>query len=64
MGSMIQSDTVKVKIPQEVSEKERNQRIVSMYGTGWYSYNKLGRIFKVSPQRIAEIIKRDKALKQ
>lgn len=38
---------------------QRNNKVKELYATEMYSYNKLARIFKVSPQRIAQIIKNE-----
>ncbi len=42
---------------QKRPELKRNLKVFQMYATGSYSYNTLGRIFKVSPQRIRQIYK-------
>jgi len=43
---------------QEKPEKERNEKIIQLYQQGSYSYNSLSRIFKISPQRVGQIIKK------
>lgn len=42
------------------AETERNEKIKELYATGLYSYNKLARIYHISPQRIGQIINGDK----
>jgi DNA invertase Pin-like site-specific DNA recombinase len=42
---------------EHLAETERNEKICALYRTGFYSYNKIARIYHVSPQNIARIIK-------
>ena len=49
------NDTI---VPYQMQpETERNEKVRRLYSSGDYSYNKLSRIFKVSPQRIQQIVK-------
>lgn len=61
---MSDANTNTILTPQQLwnarqEETERNQKIKEHYATGNYSYNKLSRIFKVSPQRIQQIVKKN-----
>ncbi len=44
--------------PQSTPEEKRNAKIVSMYKTGSYKIASLGRIFKLTRQRIHQIVKK------
>lgn len=46
----------KVK-PQEIPFKDRNLKLYSMFMTGHYTKSVLGRIFKLSRERVNQIIK-------
>ena len=37
---------------------ERDQKIIEMYSTGSYSYTTLSLIFKITSQRVGQIIKK------
>ena len=45
---------------QEQPETERNQKVIQLYSSGKYTYRSLARVFKVTPQRIHQIIKRER----
>ena len=47
------------KVPfEQQPETERNNKLVKLYNTGFYSFNSLARMFKITPQRIHQIIKK------
>ena len=58
MSHKLHLGTSKLESPYTKEEKERNEKIVSLYETGSYSHSSLARIFKISKQRIAQIIKK------
>jgi hypothetical protein len=57
MNKISRNDKV-FQVPyQKRPELKRNLKVFQMYTTGSYSYNTLGRIFKISPQRVRQIYK-------
>lgn len=54
-----QSDSIARINPGSKKEVERNAKLISQYSTGSYSYNALSRIFKITPQRVAQLIPQD-----
>lgn len=39
---------------------ERDAKLIKMYATGFYSYTTLARIFKITSQRVGQIIKKSR----
>jgi len=61
MSQKLHLQTPNLEVPfQKREERERNERVISLYKTGSYSYTSLARIFKITKQRIYQIIKKDK----
>jgi len=49
--------------PNEISQvpqTDRDLKIIELYSTGSYSYTTLSRIFKITSQRVGQIIKKHK----
>ncbi|MCH7730801.1 hypothetical protein IID21_04815 [Patescibacteria group bacterium] len=55
MGTIPQKESSYQGPPQKKPETIRNRKIFEKYSTGWYSYNTLSRVFKISPQRVGEV---------
>jgi len=56
MSDYITQQVQKVKNQNRRPFTERNKRIREQYATGSYSFAKLGRMYKISKQRIAQIV--------
>jgi len=52
------SATIKSVRWQAREEEERNNRLKKTYLSGNYTYRSLGRIFKISGQRVSQIIRK------
>lgn len=48
--------TKQQKAQARYSEVERNEKMCDLYRTGYYSYNKLAKIWHITPQRVSKII--------
>lgn len=56
MTDYITQQIEKVKIKNRHPFTERNKKIREQYATGSYSYAKLGRIYKITRERISQIV--------
>jgi hypothetical protein len=59
-GGVMSKFVIKVVKWQEQQEEERNKRIMKFYRSGNYNMSAIGRMFKLSPQRVRVIIKKGK----
>lgn len=56
MGNYTSTKATNTKVRETITESKRNKKIRDLYATGSYSYRSLARIYKISHQRVAEIV--------